>query len=67
MVAFLCLKVPRKGQGSCARLREIVEGLRRRGWTVGLYPPSYADIQRSSSAVHRLLEDLWLPPAMTLK
>ena len=40
---YLCLEAPRKGKASYAHVNEIVEGLRRQGWTVRLFRPSYTD------------------------
>lgn len=41
-LAYLCLQATRQGQASYAHVHEIIAGLERRGWAVGLYQPSYA-------------------------
>lgn len=41
-ISYLCLQATREGQASHAHVHEIIKGLRRRGWQVELFEPSYA-------------------------
>ncbi|GIW61025.1 MAG: glycosyl transferase [Patescibacteria group bacterium] len=38
----MCLQATRQGQASFAHVHEIIAGLRKRGWQVDLFEPSYA-------------------------
>lgn len=41
-LAYLCLQATREGQASHAHVHEIIAGLRKRGWGVQLFEPTYA-------------------------
>ena len=55
-LAYLTLEAPREGQASYTHVFEIIDGLRRRGFNVELYMPSYADRFELPNLVRRLLE-----------
>lgn len=57
-VAYLCLQATREGQASYAHVHEIIRGLRRRGWVVDLYEPSYSASTARVSAFKKLVEIL---------
>lgn len=57
---YLALEAPREGQASYAHIHEICAGLRRRGWTVDLFAPSYSGRWQRPGLVRRLLEYLCL-------
>lgn len=57
-LVYLCLQATIEGQASHAHVHEIIAGLRRRGWHVRLYQPSYASGQRAPGALARLFEFL---------
>lgn len=53
-VAYLCLQATREGQASHAHVHEIVNGLRRRGWRLELFEPSYAGEAKEISVLTKL-------------
>lgn len=55
-LAYLTLEAPRAGQASYVHVKEIVEGLRRRGWEVRLLQPAYTDAAAKPGAVGRVAE-----------
>lgn len=57
-LAYLCLQATREGQASYAHVHEIIKGLKRRGWDVELFEPSYARSQKEVGPLQRLLEFL---------
>lgn len=57
-LAYLCLQATREGQASYAHVHEIIKGLRRRGWHVELFEPSYAGSKKVAPPFRRLLEFL---------
>lgn len=59
-LVYLTLEAPRQGHAAYAHVHEIIGGLRRRGWDVVLYQPSYADKAISPSLPLRVLHALWL-------
>lgn len=52
---YLCLEATQEGQPSHAHVNEIVDGLRRDGWDVRLFAPSYGCVE-DPGAVRRLVE-----------
>jgi len=54
-LSYLALEAPRAGQASYVHVTEIVAGLRRRGWTVRLFQPSYTDKPVKPGTLGRLL------------
>lgn len=69
LIHYLCLQATREGQASHAHVHEIIHGLRRRGWDVVLFEPSYAADQRPVGIARKLWEfvrlqiKVWLHPA----
>ncbi|MBX9845831.1 MAG: glycosyltransferase family 4 protein [Xanthobacteraceae bacterium] len=59
-VAYLTLEAPRQGQASYAHVFEIVQGLRRLGFPVDLYLPSYTDAAVQPALLRRFLEHIRL-------
>jgi hypothetical protein len=59
-VAYLTLEAPRQGQASYTHVSEIVEGLKRNGFSVDLYLPSYTNAASTPSILRRMWEYLWL-------
>lgn len=55
-IHYLCLQATREGQASHAHVHEIIHGLRRNGWAVKLFEPSYATHQRPVGVARKLLE-----------
>jgi glycosyltransferase involved in cell wall biosynthesis len=55
-IAYLSLEAPREGQATFTHVKEIVDGLRRRGFWVEIHVPSYTGRERSPSALRRILE-----------
>lgn len=53
---YLCLQATKEGQASHAHVHEIIKGLKRRGWTVRLFEPSYARRSSLPSFPRRLIE-----------
>lgn len=56
VVHYLCLQATRQGQASHAHVHEIIRGLRKRGWNVRLFEPSYANAIRDPSLLQRMIE-----------
>jgi glycosyltransferase involved in cell wall biosynthesis len=56
LIHYLCLQATREGQASHAHVHEIIQGLRRRGWDVILFEPSYAADQRPVGIARKLWE-----------
>jgi glycosyltransferase involved in cell wall biosynthesis len=56
LIHYLCLQATREGQASHAHVHEIIQGLRRRGWEVILFEPSYAADQRPVGIARKLWE-----------
>src|SRR5262249_11757008 len=56
-VAYLSLEAPREGQACYTHVNEIVDGLRRRGFSVEIHLPSYTGRPRSPSVLRRSLGD----------
>lgn len=65
-VSYLCFQDSREGQASFTHVHEIVKGLRKRGWVVDIFEPSYPDTVRTPTAILRLWQfiriqwSLWL-------
>lgn len=57
-LVYLCLQATREGQASYAHVREIIKGLKRRGWDVELFEPSYVKSQKAIGPFKRLMEFL---------
>lgn len=57
-LAYLCLEPIEEGRASYAHVNEIIAGLRRRGWRVRLYSPSYRSGARRAGLGVRLREVL---------
>lgn len=57
-VSYLTLEAPRNGQASYTHIHEIIGGLKRRGWEVSLYQPSYAMKKSSPGLFLRLMHSL---------
>lgn len=55
-LSYLCLQATREGQASYAHVHEIIWGLRKHGWMVSLYQPSYAADNQPVSLARKLLE-----------
>lgn len=55
-LGYLCLQVTRHGQASHAHVHEIISGLRRRGWTVELFEPTYRRDDGSTGVPERLFQ-----------
>lgn len=55
-LAYLTLEAPRVGQASHVHVTEIIAGLRRRGWDLRLFQPSYTDCETKPGTMGRLLE-----------
>lgn len=66
-VVYLCLQATREGQASYAHVHEIINGLRRRGWTVDLFEPSYAKKRTSPGPFRRFLGFLWVQVRLWLR
>ena len=65
-LAYLTLEPTREGSASYTHVTEIIKGLQRRGWTIELYKPSYADKKQSPALLLRLLICVWLQVKMWL-
>lgn len=59
-LTYLTLEAPRDGQAAYTHIHEIINGLKRRGWTVSLYQPSYVRKPISPSLVARVFHALAL-------
>ena len=59
-LAYLSLEAPREGQASYTHVFEIIAGLKRQGFTVDEYVPSYADRFELPGLVRRLMEHVRL-------
>jgi glycosyltransferase involved in cell wall biosynthesis len=59
-IHYFCLQATREGQASHAHVHEIIGGLRRNGWEVILFEPSYAADQRAVGIARKLWEFLTL-------
>jgi glycosyltransferase involved in cell wall biosynthesis len=57
---YLALEAPREGQASYAHIHEIVNGLKRRGWEVDLFVPSYSGEWKRPGLARRMMEYLCL-------
>lgn len=55
-LAYLSLQATREGQASYAHVHEIIKGLKRRGWIIELFEPSYARSQIKVHPLKRLME-----------
>lgn len=55
-LAYLCLEAPREGQASYVHVHEIIAGLKRRGWEVDLWIPSYSDRWERPNVALRILQ-----------
>lgn len=53
-LSYLTLEAARDGQASYTHIHEIIAGLRKRGWNVNLYQPSYAYKAKSPPLYVRL-------------
>lgn len=63
-LAYLCLQATREGQASYAHVHEIIAGLRKRGWQVDLYEPSYARAAQEASLGRKLSQFLRVQVAL---
>jgi glycosyltransferase involved in cell wall biosynthesis len=59
-IHYLCLQATREGQASHAHVHEVIRGLRRRGWEVVLFEPTYAANQRPVSIARKIWEFITL-------
>ena len=59
-IHYLCLQATREGQASHAHVHEIIRGLRRRGWDVVLFEPTYAANQRPVGIARKIWEFITL-------
>ena len=59
-LAYLCLEAPREGQASYVHVHEIVAGLKRRGWQIDLWVPSYSDQWQRPNVMLRMIQYLFL-------
>jgi glycosyltransferase involved in cell wall biosynthesis len=59
-IHYLCLQATREGQASHAHVHEIIRGLRRRGWDVALFEPTYAANQRPVGISRKIWEFITL-------
>jgi glycosyltransferase involved in cell wall biosynthesis len=63
-LVYLCLQATHEGQASYAHVREIIRGLRARGWNVTLFQPGYASTGKSPGALQRLVEFIRVQSAL---
>ncbi len=56
LIYYLCLDATRQGQASFAHVHEIIRGLKKRGWQVRLFEPSYASSTAPPSMLLRVME-----------
>jgi glycosyltransferase involved in cell wall biosynthesis len=54
-INYLCLQVTKEGQASYAHVHEIIDGLKKRGWDVELYQPSYVNKNISPTVIQKFL------------
>src|SRR5689334_2575808 len=54
-LCYLALDVPHRGQASFIHINEMVENLRRRGWSLDLYMPTPASGSRRPTMIARLV------------
>ncbi|MEW6663120.1 MAG: glycosyltransferase family 4 protein [Bacillota bacterium] len=66
-VLYLCLQATSEGQASYAHVHEIVNGLKRRGWTVELFEPFFARTSTSPGALVRLVSFVWVQLLLSTK
>jgi len=59
-IHYLCLQATREGQASHAHVHEVIRGLRRRGWEVVLFEPTYAANQRRVGIARKIWEFITL-------
>jgi glycosyltransferase involved in cell wall biosynthesis len=59
-IHYLCLQATREGQASHAHVHEIIRGLRRRGWDVVLFEPTYAANQCPVGIARKIWEFITL-------
>lgn len=52
---YLCLQATKQGQASYAHVHEIIKGLRKRGWEVQLFEPTYSMSNTAPGPFVRLL------------
>ncbi|NPA71676.1 MAG: glycosyltransferase family 4 protein [Gammaproteobacteria bacterium] len=53
---YLSLQATREGQASHAHVYEIIKGLKKRGWNISLFEPSYAGSSKMPGALKRSIE-----------
>lgn len=66
-LAYLCLEAPREGQASYVHVHEIISGLRKRGWAVDLFAPSYSGEWRRPGSIARVVQYAALQISLTFK
>jgi len=66
-IKYLCLQATQEGQASFAHVHEIIKGLRKRGWNVELFEPSYARKKTLPGPLGRLMEFLLVQIKMCKK
>lgn len=66
-LAYLCLEAPREGQASYVHVHEICAGLKRRGWSIELFAPSYSDSWERPGALRRALQYAYLQVKLGLR
>ena len=66
-LTYLTPEAPREGQASYVHVHEIIAGLKRRGWDVELYQPSYTANPVSPGLVPRLISCLWMQVLMWMR
>jgi len=57
---YLTLEAARNGQAAYTHIHEIIAGLKKRGWSIDLYQPSYAFKEKSPPLILRLFHSLWV-------
>jgi glycosyltransferase involved in cell wall biosynthesis len=57
---YLCLQATQEGQASYAHVHEIINGLKKRGWDIELFEPSYARKNLSPNSLNRMIEFLFV-------
>lgn len=64
---YLCLQATQEGQASYAHVHEIINGLRKRGWDVELFEPSYSKKDFAPTILQRLFEFIFVQLKLLVK
>jgi len=64
---YLCLQATQEGQASYAHVHEMINGLRKRGWDVELFEPSYSKKDFAPSILQRLFEFIFVQLKLLIK